>query len=167
VFDIGHGSGSFSWVSAEALSEAGFWPDVISTDLHQVSLPGPNLIDPAAIETVARVRGDGTPQFMLPTAMSKFLHLGWSFADVVRATTARPAEILGWEEELGTLRPGAYADVATFVIDEGAFQLFDIHGNERQTRRMIRNRHTLVAGQEMPHKEMPAPPPWIRLVDLE
>ena len=71
-------------------------------------------------------------------AMSKFLHLGWSFADVVRATTARPAEVLGWTGTLGTLRPGAYADVATFIIDEGQFELFDIHGNHRTARRMIR-----------------------------
>jgi len=167
VFDIGHGSGSFSWLSAEALSRAGFWPDVISTDLHQVSLPGPNLIDPAAIETVARVTGDGSPQLTLLTAMSKFLHLGWSFSDVVRATTARPAEVLGWTGTLGTLRPGAYADVAAFVIDEGQFELFDIHGNHRTARRMIRNTLTLLGGRAMPHKEMPSPPPWIRLVDLE
>jgi dihydroorotase len=167
IFDIGHGSGSFSWESAETLSGAGFWPDVISTDMHQVSLPGPNLIDPRAIETVARVKGDGSPQFTLLTAMSKFLHLGWSFADVVRAATARPAEILGQEGQLGTLRPGAHADVATCVIDEGDYQLFDIHGMGRRARRMIRTTRTLIGGQEMPHKEMPAPPPWIRLVDLE
>lgn len=167
IFDIGHGSGSFSWESAEALSAAGFWPDVISTDMHHVSLPGPNLIDPRAIETVARVKGDGSPQFTLLTAMSKFLHLGWSFADVVRATTARPAEIAGMAGQVGTLRPGAFADVATFVIDEGEYQLFDIHGVSRQARRMIRNTRTLIGGQEMPKKEMPAPPPWIRLVDLE
>ena len=61
VFDIGHGSGSFSWWSAEALSGAGFWPDVISTDLHQVSLPGPDHRS-RRIETVARVKGDGSPQ---------------------------------------------------------------------------------------------------------
>ena len=32
---------------------------------------------------------------------------------------------------------------------------------------MIRNTLTLLGGREMPHKEMPSPPPWIRLVDLE
>jgi dihydroorotase len=167
VFDIGHGSGSFSFESAEALSAAGFWPDTISTDLHQVSLPGPRLIDPRAVEVVARVKGDGTPQFTLLTAMSKFLHLGWTFNDVIRATTATPAAILGQEGRLGTLRPGAYADIATFVIDEGEFELFDIHGNRRVARKMIRNIRTLVGGQELPHKEVPPPPPWIRLVDFE
>lgn len=167
VFDIGHGSGSFSFESAEALSSAGFWPDVVSTDIHQVSLPGPRLIDPRAVEVVARVKGDGAPQFTLLTVMSKFLHLGWSLQDVVRATTATPAAILGQEGRIGTLSPGAFADVATFVIDEGDFELFDIHGNRRVAHQMIRNVRTLVGGQELPHKELPAPPPWIRLVDLE
>jgi dihydroorotase len=167
IFDIGHGSGSFSFESAEALTKADFWPDVISTDIHQVSLPGPMLIDPRAVETVARVRGDGTPQFTLLTAMSKFLYLGWSFENVIRATTRSPAVLLGLDSQIGTLAPGAYADVATFVIDEGEYQLFDIHGNQRAGRQMIRNILTLVGGQELPHKEMPAPPPWIRLVDQE
>jgi dihydroorotase len=167
LFDIGHGSGSFSFESAEALAKAGFWADVISTDIHHMSLPGPKLQDPLAQEIIARVKGDGTPQFTLLTAMSKFLFLGMPFAEVIRATTARPAEVLGLQGQVGTLRPGAYADVATFVIDEGDFPLFDIHGNQRRARQMIRNVRTLIGGQEMPHKEMPPPPPWIRLVDLE
>jgi dihydroorotase len=167
VFDIGHGSGSFSFESAEVLSQAGFWPDVISTDLHQVSLPGPRLIDPRAVEVVARVKGDGTPQFTLLTAMSKLLHLGWSLDNVIRATTATPAAIIGQQGRIGTLRPGAYADIATLVIDDGEYELFDIHGNRRLGHQMIRNVRTLVGGQELPHKAMPAPPPWIRLVDME
>lgn len=167
IFDIGHGSGSFSFESAEALVRAGFWPDVISTDMHQVSLPGPNLLDPLSQDIVARVKGDGTPQFTLLTAMSKFLYLGWEFADVIRATTSRPAEILGMQGQVGTLRPGALADIATFVVDRGEYRLFDIHGNQRTATQMIRNVRTIVGGRDLPRKEMPAPLPWIRLVDLE
>jgi dihydroorotase len=167
LFDIGHGSGSFSWQSAESLVAAGFWPDVISTDLHHMSLPGPNILDPLAQEIVARVRGDGTPQFTLLTAMSKFLHLGMELEGVVRATTSRPAQILGLEGQVGTLRPGAYADVAILTIDEGDFPLFDIHGNERHARRMLRSVRTLLGGRELVRREMPPPPPWIRLVDME
>ena len=167
IFDIGHGSGSFSFESAEALAGAGFWPETISTDLHQVSLPGPRLVDPMAQEIVARVTGDGSPQFTLLTAMSKFLFLGRTFDDVIRATTSRPAEVLGMTGILGTLRPGALADVATFVIDSGEYALFDIHGNERLGNQMIRNVHTIVGGKAVPHKEMGDPPPWVRLVDRD
>jgi dihydroorotase len=165
MFDIGHGSGSFSFDSAEALAGAGFWPDVISTDIHQVSLPGPNLLDPMAQEVPARVTGDGTPQFSLLTVMTKFLYLGMSFPDVIRATTVRPAEVIGLQGQAGSLSVGARADIATFVIDEGDVQLFDIFGHKRMGHRTIRNIHTLVGGREMEPKAMPAPPPWIRLVD--
>ena len=99
--------------------------------------------------------------------MSKFLYFGWGFADVIRATTSRPAEVLGLKGLVGTLQPGAYADVATFVIDRGEYHLFDIHGNERVATQMIRNVRTIVGGRDLPRKAMQNPPPWIRLVDLE
>jgi len=38
VMDIGHGTGSFSYETAEALMSAGRRPDVISTDLNQLSV---------------------------------------------------------------------------------------------------------------------------------
>ena len=100
VMDIGHGTGSFAYETAEALMAAGRPPDVISTDLHQLSIKG--------------------PAFDLPTAMSKFLHLGMSLPEVVRATTSRPAELLGLDGEIGTLRPGSLADVALFRLLHGA-----------------------------------------------
>jgi dihydroorotase len=167
IFDIGHGSGSFSWATAESLVEAGFPPDVISTDLHWVSLAGPNLIAPTNQEIVARVRGDGTPQFTLPVAMSKFLHLGMSLNDVIEATTSRPASIVSMDGEIGTLRPGARADFATFMIDEGTYELYDIHGSRRTATRMLRNTGTWKDGRPMPPKLNAPHPPWIRLVDLE
>ena len=161
IFDIGHGSGSFSWTSAEALIGAGFMPDMISTDLHWVSLPGPNLLEPLKQEIVAGVKGDGSPQFTLPVAMSKFLHLGMSLNDVVTATTSRPASVLGMDGEIGTLRPTARADLATFVIDEGSYELHDIHGNRRLANRMLRNTGTFKDGRAMPQKLNPPPPSWI------
>ncbi len=167
IFDVGHGAGSFSFETGEALAAEGFWPDVISTDLHQVSLPGPNLLDPLSQELVARVKGDGTPQFTLLTVMSKFLHLGMPFAEVIRATTRRPAEVLGWADEIGSLAPGAAADVALLEIEEGEFDLYDIHGNRRRATRMLRCAGTWVGGRELPMKAMPPAPPWIKLIDRE
>src|SRR5206468_8397227 len=75
VMDIGHGSGSFSFETAEALMSEGRRPDVISSDLHQLSVNG--------------------PAYDMPTCMSKFLQLGMSLREVVAAATVRPAEILG------------------------------------------------------------------------
>src|SRR6202045_325980 len=41
VFDIGHGGGSFGFRTAEAMLTAGFLPDVISSDVHALSINGP------------------------------------------------------------------------------------------------------------------------------
>ena len=165
VFDVGHGAGSFSFETGEALAAQGFWPDVISTDLHQVSLPGPNLIDPESQDLVARVRGDGSPQFTLLTVMSKFLHLGMPLAEVVSAVTSRPAEVLGRAGEIGSLAPGSTADLALLEIEEGETDLFDTHGNRRRAARMVRCRGVLAGGRELPPKQVPPTLPWIRLVD--
>jgi dihydroorotase len=60
--------------------------------------------------------------------MSKFLALGISLDDVVRMTTAAPARALGVLGELGTLAPGAAADVTLLRLEEGAFGLADAKG---------------------------------------
>jgi dihydroorotase len=140
VFDVGHGTGSFSFEIAEAVMGDGRKPDVISTDLHQLSVNGPT--------------------FDLPTTLSKFLHLGMSLREVIGAATVRPAEVLGLEREVGTLRPGSRADVALFRLYEGSFPLQDIHGNVREAARLLRNALTMVGGREL-ERLPPAPgAPW-------
>jgi dihydroorotase len=163
-FDIGHGAGSFSFVSAEALTAGGFWPDSISTDLHQLSVAGPNLVEDQAY--IGRVRGDGSPQLTLLTVMTKFLYLGWSVSDIIRATTATPAATFGWTD-IGTLQPGAKADVAVLEVAPGQRDLFDIYGNVRPFDRGFVCHATIVGGREMAPKPVPEPPPWIRLIDRE
>ena len=40
--DVGHGQGSFVWdVAKIAAKKSGFWPDVISSDLHTGNVNGP------------------------------------------------------------------------------------------------------------------------------
>jgi dihydroorotase len=128
--DIGHGAGSFSFETAEALMDQGYRPDVISSDIHQLSILG--------------------PMFDLPTCLSKFMLLGMSFAETVQAATARPAQVLGLQDEVGTLRPGALADVALFRIEEGEFTFYDIHMNARRGKELVRNTLTIVNGRELP-----------------
>jgi N-acetylglucosamine-6-phosphate deacetylase len=53
----------------------------------------------------------------LDGALRRLVALGLPLAAAVHATSAAPAALLGREEELGTLRPGATADVA--VLDDG------------------------------------------------
>jgi dihydroorotase len=163
-FDVGHGAGSFSFASAEALAHANFWPDSISTDLHQISLVGPNLVEDQ--EIMPRIRGDGAPHLTLLTVMTKFLALGMPLREVIRATTATPAAMMG-HPELGTLTPSAPADVAILSLDAEPVELFDIHGARRQFDRTLRAVQTFVAGEELEPRQPPERLPWIRLVDPE
>jgi len=165
LFDVGHGAGSFSFESAEALAGHGFWPDTLSTDLHQGSMPGPNLVEDQ--ENVHRVRGDGSPHFTLLTVMTKFLYLGLPIDQLIRAVTSRPAELIGMSGQIGTLRPGSAADIAILDVERGTHELYDIDGQKRSFDRQFRSVLTLRAGREMVQKPVPPPPPWVRLVDLE
>jgi len=107
-FDVGHGVGSFSFAVARDALAQDLRPATISSDLHVYNIHG--------------------PVFDLATTMSKFLALGISLDDDVRMTTAAPARALGVLGELGTLAPGAAADVTLLRLEEGAFGLADAKG---------------------------------------
>ena len=140
VMDIGHGTGSFSFTTAEALLAVGRPPDVISSDLHQLSING--------------------PAFDMPTCMSKFLALGLPLRDIVRAATTRPAEVLRIDGEVGTLRPGAHADIAFFRLHEGRFPLYDITGEMRESDRLLASTLTIVGGRALRRLPPDPPAPW-------
>jgi len=112
VMDVGHGSGNFSWDTAEAAAAQGWWPDTISSDLHSHNANG--------------------PVFDLATTLSKFLLLGMSLEDAIARGTSAPAAVYPFHDGCGTLRVGAPADVAVFRFDETPFTFTDSH---RQTRR--------------------------------
>lgn len=106
LFDVGHGVGAFAWRTAEpACQTFGFWPDTISTDIHHFNLHGP-VVD-------------------LPTTMSKFLYLGMTLPDVIRATTSAPAKAMGLQNRLGLLKAGHQADVVLLKREFGSFPLTD------------------------------------------
>ncbi len=145
VMDLGHGAGSFSFETAEAFAREGLWPDVISSDIHQLSISG--------------------PLFDLPTCMSKLLAIGMPLEHVIRATTARPAEVLRLNGEVGSLRPGALADVALFRLHTGRFPLYDIHMHVRESSQLLRNTLTILNGRPLvPLQDEPLAP-WIALTD--
>ena len=135
VFDVGHGSGSFRWDTALKAFEHTFYPDTISTDLHRYN-----------VEQVV---------FDLPTTMSKFLLLGMSLAEVVEKATLRPAQAIGRAPELGTLRPGASADVLVFSVQEGEFRFRDSHLQERTGDRLLRPELVVCRGRQVRPAEVP------------
>lgn len=107
LFDIGHGMGSFSFEVARAMLAAGFAPDTISSDVHDLNLGG--------------------PVFDQATTLSKFLALGMPLPAIVRATTDAPAAAIR-RSDLGTLRLGAVADATIFSIAQGGHALTDSTG---------------------------------------
>jgi dihydroorotase len=165
ILDVGHGAGGMTFASCEALIAAGAPPDVISTDLHQMSHHGPAVLsNDAAASPFISIRDDDHEEFTLPVCMSKFLALGMELADVVAATTARPAELLGEAGHLGTLAPGAAADVALFELESGSFELFDTVGVARTGTQRLRNTMTFVAGRETERLPAAPPAPWVDVV---
>lgn len=111
ILDVGHGAGSFVWRVAEEAFKQGIRPNTISTDLHVQNFNG--------------------PVHDMPTTMSKFMLLGMSIDEVIEAGTIRPAEALGKEEEIGTLKPAACADITILRLEEGKFALLDVNGEGR------------------------------------
>jgi dihydroorotase len=126
VFDIGHGGGSFGFRTAEGMLEAGFFPDVISSDVHALSING--------------------PAFDQLVTMSKFLALGAGLGAVISAGTTAPARVLG-RADLGHLAVGAVGDATILELAEGDFEYRDVLGETRRGRRRFALRGVVVAGQ--------------------
>lgn len=112
LFDIGHGMNSFSFPVAEAAIAQGFLPDTISTDQYERHV-------------------GSRPAHNLPRTVSKLLAAGMEEADAFERVTHRPAQILGLAGEIGTLAPGACADLAILRWETEAAPLRDVDGLER------------------------------------
>lgn len=103
-FDLAHGAGSFWFRNAVPALVHGFAPDTLSTDLYIDNVAGP-------------VIG-------LNHVMSKYLNMGMPLEDVIRRVTVNPAEVLH-HHELGTLTPGACADIAVLHTIDGPVHFAD------------------------------------------
>jgi len=127
VFDVAHGRMHVNFPVVRAAFAEGFYPDTISSDLTSGGAAG-------CVKD-------------LPTTMGKFLSLGMPLADVVRAVTAAPARVIGRAGKLGTLTPGAVADVAVYELQEGSFDYEDAHGQHITGRHRFVPTLTLRAGE--------------------
>jgi dihydroorotase len=95
------------WETAERAAASGWFPDTISTDIHRAhAAPNGNVID-------------------LVTTLSKFLYLGMPLERVLEAVTAAPARELKLGEKIGTLEPGAVADISILRVENASFELRD------------------------------------------
>lgn len=107
LFDVGHGGGSFAFKTARAMLANGFEPDTISSDVHTLCIDG--------------------PAFDQVTTMSKFLCMGMSLSDVIKASTLNAAVALQ-RMEYGSLKPGSLGDATILSVREGRFDYVDVVG---------------------------------------
>ena len=129
IFDLGHGMGGFGFASTRPMLEAGFFPDVISSDVHILCEHG--------------------PAFDLLHTMSKLICLGMPLIEVIRAATARPAEALR-RPDLGTLAVGAAGDATILNQAEGAFDYVDVMGERLQGDQRLEVEAIVLGGRPWP-----------------
>ena len=128
LIDFAHGT-HLLWETAEKAAAQGFYPDTISTDVHRAHI-GPN-----------GVVGD------LVTTMTKFVRLGLTVDQAIEKVTAAPARMLKFPERIGTLEPGAVADVSVLAVEDGKFDLLDSARQPRTASSRIVAKATVRAGR--------------------
>ncbi|WP_395660997.1 amidohydrolase/deacetylase family metallohydrolase [Aestuariivirga sp.] len=126
LFDIGHGMGSFAFKTARAMLANGFAPDTISSDVHSLCING--------------------PAFDQVTTMSKFLCLGMSLPEVIKASTVNAAFALK-RPELGSLKPGSAGDATVLSVEDGAFDYVDVVGEHLEGSQRILSRGVVINGK--------------------
>ncbi|NUU79214.1 amidohydrolase/deacetylase family metallohydrolase [Paenibacillus xylanilyticus] len=124
--DVGHGTASFSFRIAEQAKAAGIALNTISTDIYRGN----------------RLNG---PVYSMSNVLTKFLVLGYSLEEVIRAVTSSAAEWLG-KPELGQIRVGQEANLTLFALETGEKQLEDSEGDVRVAQHYIEAKGVFVNG---------------------
>jgi dihydroorotase len=106
VLDSALGRGNFGIEVARRQADLGLFPDTISSDLT----------------------GMGQTFHSLLECMAKFMSIGYTLSDVVRATTVSAASALGLSGETGAIAVGRDADLSVIDLVEGDFTFTDTTG---------------------------------------
>lgn len=140
LFDIAHGMGAFGYASAEAALGDGFAPDLISSDVHVVSVDG--------------------PAFDLLHTMSKLHNCGLSLPQVIGMATNRPALAVR-RPDLGQLGVGATADVTVLRQVNSDYVFADVEGVTRNGTTLLQPEACYLGGREMEISRRPFEEPFI------
>ena len=139
--DVGYGS-HFSFAMAKKVLDAGILPDTLGADMHgyNTRLPSDGAADQAHMFA-------GATNFSLSSAMTGLLACGVPLEKIVPMVTNNAAEMLGLEDEIGTLRPGVAADVSVLADERGRWVLRDNEGTDAVAERLLRPLFCLRAGK--------------------
>jgi dihydroorotase len=131
-FDVANGrTGHLRWDTFDAIMQAGFWPDTISTDGSTGSRNAASVVD-------------------LPNVMSKFLNFGMTIDEVVARATVNASRVYPLFRDRGTLHVGAPADVAVLELREGRFEFVDNYENLRVGSKRLFPFETVLGGRRVP-----------------
>src|SRR6185503_12787440 len=125
VFDLGYGGSSFVFSQAIPAIRQKLLPDTVSTDTHRRSRNG-SMQDLVAV-------------------LSKLEALGVGLPDLIRRSSATPADVID-RPELGRLSEGGVADIAVLGVESGRFTFTDVKGARVEGSRRLSCELTLRAG---------------------
>lgn len=115
IFDAANGKMNFNIELCKEAVAQGFWPDVISSDW---------LSDKYNYSPYTK---------NLMFIVTKYLQLGMPLLQALAAVTSTPARLMGMEGRIGTLAPGAYADIAIFKMVNKKVRHLDFEGTPFET----------------------------------
>jgi predicted amidohydrolase len=125
---MANGQLNYSFAVAAAALAEGFMPDIVSTDA-----------------TLGKMFHNQCVRD-LPYVMNKMLEQGMPLVDLVRAVTETPANRMGMEGRIGTLKPGAMADIAIFRLENHRALHRDSLGNHLAVNTLFKPQMTVVDG---------------------
>ena len=127
-FDVGNGrTGHFTWDTMAEGIKSGFLPDTTSSDWTDAG------------------RAEHVVDF--PNVMSKLLMLGVPLMQVIAMGTSQAAATFPAFKGLGTLRPGAPADVSILELREGSFDFIDSVNTRRSGKQRLFPRAAIMGGK--------------------
>jgi dihydroorotase len=143
--DVGHGS-HFSFKTARKVLDAGIVPHTLGADMHghntRVQSPDSPLAGADEEHLFA-----GKTRFSLVSAMTSMLALGLTLEQVLPMVTSNAARMIGLQDELGSLRVGAVADISVLADERGRWILGDNEGTKVETARLLQPLFCLRAGE--------------------
>lgn len=117
VFDLGHGTESYSFDVMEEAKKQGIKAHTISSDIYRGN----------------RIKG---PVYNLSTTMSKALLCGYTIEEIIDRVTLYPAQYLHLKKR-GSIQEGYFGDLTFFKVIEKKQELVDSLGQKRTSHKMF------------------------------